>query len=502
MVDKLCRKRRMFIQKNNRVLGRTECTIKGAVIDLIHENFGLLIDILRCKVKIFTEVKNCLIAFILGIFLMAAGVANFAFGLFLPVLLIIAGVFFIVMSIISMVRFIRNYKKSKVISEQGNQTEIESKIIEPDKKNIKDDLNNDKTKVTPIETHYAEDSLLLLTYIKEKCNCFEPDTLTENEKEQLEKRIDNAVNNIFVNRLTHNSICIEPPSDDGIARYPYGNWIEVKESIKLKDAINLYLELKECVKNKDEIKLDYVEYSRKYFEEKYEEKIHLWDKYEIWRANLTFFIVDKDFDLSDIDDEFAEKLKSNNIHLVTQKNDFEFADIFNSVKYILDYYDEPCGVDWSGTNRYYNLKKLDSQAKSYETKLSENFLCKILLNSIEAERYYRVSTEYFNDVSLNQINIRIQLDKNRLYFLTVYVNASSGIIKGFSFDIEEANDIHYEFDIYSAEVIRKICILNLHDSNYNHKESLNVLLSKYLNEYGVSSLIRLVEKGSFSFHYD
>lgn len=433
----------------------------------------------------FNKAKNFIIAFIIGILLIAAGVANFAIGLFIPILLIIAGMFFVVISIICMAKFIKSHRKNKAISVKANQANIELNKAEPDKKNkesdkqsTENDLHKEKSKVTLKKTHYAEDSLLLLTYIKDKCSCSEPEILSDEEKDLFEKKVKNAVNNVFINRLDCNSICIYNPTD-GIDCYPYGNWIEVKKGVELKDGINLYLELKDYVRNNKEES----------------HSLAVWHPYQIWESNLTFFIVDKDIDLSDIDNQFAEKLRLNNIHLAAQEGELKFIDVLNSTKYLLEYDEEPCGVDWSGTVGYYHLMKIDSEAKSDEEKLSDELLCKILLN--------RAKAEYFNDVSLNQINIKIPIDKNSLYFLTVRVNSSTGVIKKFSFDIEEASDTHYEFDIFGAEKIRKICILNLHDSNYNYEESLNMLLSKYLNEYGELPLIRLVESISTAvFHFD
>lgn len=105
------------------------------------------------------------------------------------------------------------------------------------------------------------------------------------------------------------------------------------------------------------------------------------------------------------------------------------------------------------------------------------------------------------------INIRIPIDKNSLYFLTVRINASTGMIKKFSFDIESASDTHYEFDIFGAVKIREMCILNLHDSKYdykyNYEKPLDALMSEYLSKQGESSLISLIESiATAVFHLD
>lgn len=405
-------------------------------------------------------------------------------------------------------------EKSACNEKQTKTLNVVSNNLNSDKQSTEDDLNNEKRKKIPKKTYYSEDSLLLLTYFKERCNCSEPETFGDDEKERLEKKFADAVNNVFINRLRSNSICIYNPSD-GIEQYPYGNWIEVEKSVKIKDAINLYLELKDYVKNnKEEVKCSVLEYFRKDHTKNHEEKIKVWRQYEIWRSNLTFFIVDMNIDLSGIDKKLIEKLRLNNIHLVAQEDKLKYIDVLDATKYILEYYEEPCGVDWSGTVGYYNLRKIDSEAKSDEQKLSDELLCGIFLHCEEKEKmkkYIKDSSltliNITNDSSSNLINIRIPIDKNSLYFLTVRINASTGMIKKFSFDIESASDTHYEFDIFGAVKIREMCILNLHDSKYdykyNYEKPLDALMSEYLNKQGESSLISLIESiATAVFHLD
>lgn len=133
--------------------------------------------------------------------------------------------------------------------------------------------------------------------------------------------------------------------------------------------------------------------------------------------------------------------------------------------------------------------------KTSEEKLSDKILNGILQSYC--------NKEYYHDISLNQINIKIPLDNERLYFLTVYVNASTGLINKFSFDIEEAADTHYEFDLSGAEKLREMCIARLSDFNRYYDKSLDNLMKEYLRKCDGLSLESLVSGISTAvFHFD
>ena len=324
------------------------------------------------------------------------------------------------------------------------------------------------------KTDYKDDALLLLSILKDIVNCSDSKIFSETEKERIRKKwLSIEENQLF--KSCSNSKDIFPIQKDGIET-PEVNWIKKKDNMQLTEAVNLYIEMKE-----------YINYC---------ESDEDFDCPWIWYFKTTFFVTEEDVQLSnDEKEEFIKKCRTNNIHIVKHPKEFEFIDIFDSTKYELVYFYGWGSADDAATYVYYDLKKIDSEAKTDKEKLSDKILNK-MLNSYS-------NKEYFNDASLNQINMKIPLDEKRLYFLTVYVDDTTGLIKKFSFDIEAAYDTHYEFDVYGAEKLRNSLISRLPDINRNIDEALNTLLKEYLNKYNGSLLISLIKSISTAvFHFD
>lgn len=406
------------------------------------------------------------IGILLGIFFAAAGVLLFKMDWFLALVITVGGIVLLVKSLMNLMD---DTEESETVEEnemrQDMQTERES--------------NKVKLRKTDY-TNYNEDSLLLLSQLKDKIGGSKTQILIDEERSKLEEKLSDAIHNVFINRLFQDDICVYQ-GDDGTYP-PDGNWIQLKENVNLIDAVKLYLELKYYVQTYKDI-----------------ESIHAfstWEPYRIWLSSITFFISEDEIDLSDKEkEELLNLCQPNNIHIVSHTEKFEFVDIFDFTKYILNWNEVPCGVDLSGTKIFYHLVKIDSEVKTDKEKLSDKILNGILHSYCDKKYYY--------DISLNQINIKISLDKERFYFLTVYVNASTGLINKFSFDMEEAADTHYEFDLSGAEKLRGMCIARLPDVNRYYDKSLDNLMKEYLSKCDGLLLESLV--GSIStavFHFD
>lgn len=404
-----------------------------------------------------------IIGVLLGIFFAAAGILLFKMNWFLALVITVGGIILLVKSLMN------NIEESETVEEnemhQDMQTESEANKTELQKTDY---------------TNYNEDSLLLLSQLKDKIGGSKTQILIDEEKSKLEEKLSDAIHNVFINRLFQDDICVYQ-GDDGTYP-PDGNWIQLKENVNLIDAVKLYLELKYYVQTYKDI-----------------ESIHAfstWEPYRIWLSSITFFISEDEIDLSDKEkEELLNLCQPNNIHIVSHTEKFEFVDIFDFTKYILNWNEVPCGVDLSGAKIFYHLVKIDSEVKTAEEKLSDKILNGILQSYCDKE--------YYHDISLNQINIKIPLDNERLYFLTVYVNASTGLINKFSFDIEEAADTHYEFDLSGAEKLREMCIARLSDFNRYYDKSLDNLMKEYLRKCDGLSLESLVSGISTAvFHFD
>lgn len=272
---------------------------------------------------------------------------------------------------------------------------------------------------------------------------------------------------------------------DGINSEPKINWIKLKENADLNDAVDYYIDIKKYIDSYSANRLCI--YRDTYY------NFH-------WLYKTTFLILnDNKSELTDEEkNSLFEKCNENNIYIVKQNHD-EFTDLFTSTKYTLICSTVPGMADDAATYALYDLMKTYNEKTTREEKISE----KILYQLLNYSRSSGVgSAQYREDISLNQINMQIQLDESRLYFLSVYVNASNGMIKHFSFDIESASDTHYEFDLNGAEFLINRMISVSGDEYASHK-SISKLMIEYINSFGESSLIDLIREVATSvFHFD
>lgn len=271
---------------------------------------------------------------------------------------------------------------------------------------------------------------------------------------------------------------------DGISSEPNVNWIKLRENANLIDAVNYYIGVKKYI---DSYSAD-------------RRCIFLDTRNLQWRYNITFLILNEN--KSELTNEekniLFEKCKENNIYIVKQKHD-EFTDLFTSAKYSLTCSTTPGMADDAATYAEYDLMKTYNEEITREEKISE----KILYQLINYSRNSGIgSAEYREDISLNQIIMQIKLNENRLYFLSVYVNASNGMIKHFSFDIESASDTHYEFDLNGAErLINRM--ISVSSDEFASRKSISGLMIYYMNSFGESSLIDLIrDVATAVFHFD
>lgn len=114
-------------------------------------------------------------------------------------------------------------------------------------------------------------------------------------------------------------------------------------------------------------------------------------------------------------------------------------------------------VDDTATYVSYHLVKIDEETAERGKKNAKKILYRILK---KPRRETSIgSAQYRKDVLISKNIITIQLDENRIYFLTVFINESDDSVDKFSFNSENADGTHYEFDIFGAEQIYEVIVL-------------------------------------------
>ncbi len=99
------------------------------------------------------------------------------------------------------------------------------------------------------------------------------------------------------------------------------------------------------------------------------------------------------------------------------------------------------------------------------------------------------------DQSMHQWRLKIQLDKERFWFLSIFVRDDGDFVK-FSLDKESADDSHYEFR--DEQKIR-----NKLYSSGDEKKYLHEILIRYVKEHGAEALLSLIMPyvtAQFHFH--
>lgn len=89
-----------------------------------------------------------------------------------------------------------------------------------------------------------------------------------------------------------------------------------------------------------------------------------------------------------------------------------------------------------------------------------------------------------HDQSMKKWRLRVQLDKVRLWFLSVFVH-DDGSFDKYSLDLEAANDCHYEF--VEEEKIRKALYAPGDENQYFHE-----ILIRYVQQHGGDALLDLI----------
>ena len=99
------------------------------------------------------------------------------------------------------------------------------------------------------------------------------------------------------------------------------------------------------------------------------------------------------------------------------------------------------------------------------------------------------------DESLHQWQLTVQLDQERLWFLSVFVGEDGGL-KNFSLDYEGAADSHYEFTAEKA-IRDKLCVPG------DEKLYFHDILVRYVKEYGGNALLnQIMPHVTAQYHYD
>ena len=99
------------------------------------------------------------------------------------------------------------------------------------------------------------------------------------------------------------------------------------------------------------------------------------------------------------------------------------------------------------------------------------------------------------DSVTKQWRMRIQLDEERIWFLSVFVR-DDGSVEKYSLDKELAEDSHYEFS--DEKNIRKRIYQPQDENRFFHE-----ILIRYLNENGGEKLLRIIEPYiTAQYHFD
>lgn len=124
------------------------------------------------------------IGVLLGIFFAAAGILLFKMNWFLALVITVGDIILLVKSLMN------NIEESETVEEnemhQDMQTESEANKTELQKTDY---------------TNYNEDSLLLLSQLKDKIGGSKTQILIDEEKSKLEEKLSDAIHNVFINRL-------------------------------------------------------------------------------------------------------------------------------------------------------------------------------------------------------------------------------------------------------------------------------------------------------------
>ncbi len=106
------------------------------------------------------------------------------------------------------------------------------------------------------------------------------------------------------------------------------------------------------------------------------------------------------------------------------------------------------------------------------------------------------SHRVFHDVSMKKWRVTYQLDKERLWFLSVFLSEDGTFDLKFSLDKEAASDSHYEFT--NEAELRKALKQPGDEELYLHE-----ILIRYANKHGAASLLSVIYPYvTAQFHYD
>ena len=94
------------------------------------------------------------------------------------------------------------------------------------------------------------------------------------------------------------------------------------------------------------------------------------------------------------------------------------------------------------------------------------------------------SSTVFHDTSINKWRLKIQLDEEQVWFLSVFINENNTLDK-FSLDKELASDSHYQFNAEGE--IRKALYQKGDEKKYLHE-----ILIKFVKQQGGDKLLTVI----------
>lgn len=119
----------------------------------------------------------------------------------------------------------------------------------------------------------------------------------------------------------------------------------------------------------------------------------------------------------------------------------------------------------------------------------------LIAHEQDNEIYLPGSCRVFHDVSIKKWRMTLQLDAERIWFLSVFFN-DDGTFSNFSLDEEYASDYHYEF--YAEDKIRELLYQKGDEGKYFHE-----ILIRYVKNKSGSDLLSLIDPFiTMRFHYD
>jgi len=159
---------------------------------------------------------------------------------------------------------------------------------------------------------------------------------------------------------------------------------------------------------------------------------------------------------------------------------------------VSDYYQCSCHICEHNDNLKVYISKADKKLNSVFPAYSLTYIQKYAGKTRENRTGAKIA---LHDKIIGKWRLRIQLDDNRVWFLSVFVK-DNGSFDRYSLDKETASDSHYEFR--DEKALRQDIYCHGDENKY-----LDEVLISYLKKYGVNALVKaLTPYITAQYHFD